>query len=112
MANHPESEYDAVIIGAGHNAIVTGVYLARAGWKVLIVERNKAPGGAVRTAEVTLPGFRHDLFATNLNLFANSPFYAEFKDELHKNGLEFVTSSNAFASVFPDGDFLGISRNL
>ena len=112
MANHQESEYDAVIIGAGHNAIVTGVYLARAGWKVLIVERNKAAGGAVRTAEVTLPGFRHDLFATNLNLFANSPFYMEFKDELHKNGLELVRSSKAFGSVFPDGDFLGISQDM
>lgn len=112
MVNHPEPEYDAVIIGAGHNAIVTGVYLARAGWKVLIVERNKAPGGAVRTAEVTLPGFRHDLFATNLNLFVNSPFYAEFRDELHKNGLELVRSSKAFSSVFPDGDFLGISQDM
>jgi phytoene dehydrogenase-like protein len=65
--------YDAIIIGAGHNGIVTGIYLAKVGWKVLVLERNDEPGGAVRTAEVTLPGFRHDLFATNLNLFAGSP---------------------------------------
>ena len=39
-------------------------------------------GGAVQTAEVTLPGFRHDLFATNLNLFASSPFFAEYGDRL------------------------------
>ncbi len=112
MANHPKSEYDAVIIGAGHNAIVTGVYLAKAGWKVLILERNKVPGGAVRTAEATVPGFKHDLFATNLNLFANSPFYEEFKYELHRHGLEFVKSSKAFSSVFPDGDYLGISQDM
>jgi phytoene dehydrogenase-like protein len=112
MAKNPKSEYNAVIIGAGHIAIVTGVYLAKAGWKVLILERNKVPGGAVQIAEVTIPGFRHDLFATNLNLFANSPFYAEFKSELHRNGLEFVRSSKAFSSVFPDGDYLGISQDM
>jgi phytoene dehydrogenase-like protein len=104
--------YDAIIIGAGHNGLVTGIYLAKAGWKVLILERNKEAGGAVRTAEVTLPGFKHDLFATNLNLFANSPFYDEFKNELHKHGLAFGHSSRAFSSVYPDGSYLGVSTDL
>jgi phytoene dehydrogenase-like protein len=104
--------YDAVIIGAGHNGIVTGIYLAKAGWKVLILERNDGPGGAVRTAEATLPGFRHDLFATNLNLFAGSPFYNEFKEDLHKLGLEFVNNTHAFSSAFPDGGWLGVSTDL
>ncbi len=104
--------YDAIIIGAGHNGFVTGIYLAKAGWKVLILERNKEAGGAVRTAEVTLPGFKHDLFAKNLNLFAHSPFYKEFKDELHKHGLAFAYSSQAFSSVYPDGDYLGVTTDL
>ncbi len=104
--------YDAIIIGAGHNGIVTGIYLARAGWKVLVLERNDEPGGAVRTAEVTLPGFRHDLFATNLNLFAGSPFYSEFKDALHEKGLEFVSNPHAFSSAYPDGGYLGVSTDL
>jgi phytoene dehydrogenase-like protein len=104
--------YDAVIIGAGHNGLVTGIYLARAGWKVLILERNAQAGGAVRTAEVTLPGFKHDLFAANLNLFASSPFYQEFRDELHAHGLAFARSARAFSSAYPDGDYLGVSSDL
>jgi phytoene dehydrogenase-like protein len=104
--------YDAIIIGAGHNGIVTGIYLAKAGWKVLILERNDEPGGAVRTSEVTLPGFRHDLFATNLNLFAGSPFYGEFRDALHEKGLEFVSNTHAFSSAYPDGGYLGVSTGL
>ncbi len=105
-------KYDAIIIGAGHNGLTAGIILAKAGWKVLIVERNPEPGGAVQTAEVTLAGFRHDLFATNLNLFAASPFFQEFQSELFSHGLEFVTSSKPFCSLFPDGDFLGVSTDL
>lgn len=104
--------YDAVIIGAGHNGIAAGIYLAKAGWKVLVLERNEEPGGAVRTAEVTLPGFKHDLFATNLNLFAGSPFYNEFSDGLHRHGLEFINNTHAFSSAYPDGGWLGVSTDL
>ena len=52
---------DAVIIGSGINGLVAGICLARAGWKVVVVERNATAGGALQTAEVTHPGFRHDL---------------------------------------------------
>ena len=103
--------HDAVIIGAGHNGLATGVILAKAGWSVLVLERNSEPGGAVQTAEVTLPGYRHDLFAANLNLFAGSPFYSEFGEELHEHGLEFAPTSKPFSSIFPDGRFLGISTD-
>ena len=104
--------YDAVIVGAGHNGLVTGIYLAKAGWKVLILERNARPGGAVQTGEITLPGFRHDLCATNLNLFAGSPFYQEFKQPLEDNGLSFVAVSKPFCSLFPDGSHIAISTDL
>ncbi len=104
--------YDAIIVGAGHNGLVTGIYLAKAGWKVLILERNSEAGGAVKTAEITLPGFRHDLFATNLNLFAGSPFYQEFKTDLDSHGLEFAPVQHPFCSVFPDGSYAGVSADL
>lgn len=104
--------YDAVIVGAGHNGLATGVILATAGWSVLVIERNEEPGGAVKTAEVTLPGFRHDLFAANLNLFAGSPFFAEYGDDLMAHGLEFASSSHPFSSVFPDDKFLGVTTDL
>ncbi len=104
--------HDAIVVGAGHNGLAAAIILAKAGWDVLVVERNPEPGGAVRTAEVTLPGFRHDLYAANLNLFAGSPFFAEFGDELAAHGLEFAHTAKPFASVFPGGGFIGVSTDL
>ena len=102
---------DAVIVGAGHNGLAAAILLARAGWEVTVVEANDEPGGAVRTAEVTLPGYRHDLFATNLNLFAGSAFYAEFGADLTRHGLAFAPSARPFSSIFPDGRFLGVTTD-
>lgn len=85
--------------------------LADAGWSVLVIERNDTPGGAVRTEEVTLPGFRHDLFATNLNLFAGSPFHQRYGGQLAAHGLEFVPASKPFASVFPNDRYLGVTTD-
>ena len=75
-------EYDAVLIGAGHNALVTAAYLARAGWSTLVLERAHRPGGAVVSDQVTRPGLVHDLFATNMNLFLCSPVDAELGSKL------------------------------
>lgn len=102
---------DAVIIGAGSNGLAAAILLARAGWEVSVVEANDEPGGAVRTAEVTLPGYRHDLFATNLNLFAGSSFYAEFGDNLARHGFAFAPTSRPFSSAFPDGRFVGVTTD-
>ena len=79
--------YDAVVIGAGVNGLAAAVHLSAKGWKVAVIERAQVAGGAVKTAEITLPGFRHDLYAMNLSLFAGSPFFAAHKDALVKAGL-------------------------
>ncbi len=102
---------DAVVIGAGHNGLAAAILLARAGWEVSVVEANDEPGGAVRTAEVTLPGYRHDLFATNLNLFAGSAFYAEFADDLTRHGFALAPTARPFSSAFPDGRFVGVTTD-
>lgn len=102
-------EYDAVIIGAGHNGLAAGVVLARAGWKVVVLERNAEPGGAVRTGEATLPGFRHDLYATGVDAFVSSAFYREFGGELLARGFSAVRAERGVGSVFPGGGFLGVS---
>lgn len=104
--------YDAVVVGAGHNGLVSAVMLARAGWKVVVVEANDRPGGAVMSAEVTRPGYVHDLFATNLNLFLASRFYSEFSDDLARHGLRLRRSDLPYANVFPGGRSVGVSVGL
>mgnify|MGYP000698831555 CR=1 FL=1 len=99
---------DAVIVGAGHNGLACGITLAKQGWDVLILEKANQPGGACKSAELTEPGFIHDLYATNINLFLNSPVYEEYGDELHEEGFDLVGTDHPYASVFPDGDGLAV----
>jgi phytoene dehydrogenase-like protein len=64
---------DAVVIGAGPNGLVAANLLADAGWKVLVLEAQPEPGGAVRSAELTHPGFVHDVFSAFYPLGMSSP---------------------------------------
>jgi phytoene dehydrogenase-like protein len=104
-------DYDAVIVGAGHNALAAAVHLASRGWSVGVFERSDKAGGAVRTEGVTLPGFRHDLYAMNLSLFAGSPFLAEHGDGLRAHGLAFAPAEHCFASPMRDGRWFGVSKD-
>jgi phytoene dehydrogenase-like protein len=79
---------------------------------VLILEAQPEPGGALRTAEVTLPGFHHDLYATNLSAFQGSALMRHFAADLKRHGLAFVNAGSAFCSVFPDGDLVGVTTSL
>lgn len=103
---------DAVIIGAGHNGLVAALYLARAGLKVEVVERNGDIGGATRSGELTQAGLVHDLYATNLNLFLASPAFADFKDDLARHGFKPVVSERSYSNVFPDGTNLRIYSDV
>ncbi len=103
--------YDAVVVGAGHQGLVAAVTLAEAGLGVLVLEAAPAAGGALQSGEVTLPGFVHDLFATNLNLFRASRFYEEHAGALARHGLELLTSSRPYASAFEDGTALGVTTD-
>ena len=104
--------YDAVIVGAGHNGLAAAVHLAAKGWKVAVVEAKAAAGGAVKTLELTEPGFRHDLCAMNLSMFAGSAFFARYRDELTGAGLELVPAPKCFASVFADDTALGVGTDV
>ena len=105
-------KYDAVVIGAGHNGLAAALRLAEKGWKVAVVEARDEPGGAVKTREATLPGYRHDLCAMNLSMFVGSPFFQAHKDALLAQGLAFAPVEDCFATVFRDGTYLGVSRTL
>src|SRR6202522_1830265 len=104
--------FDAVVVGAGHNGLAAAIHLLSRGWSVAVVEQAGEPGGAVKTREVTLAAFRHDLCAVNLSLFAGSPFFAAHKDELMAQGLAFAPAADCFASVFRDHTYLGVSKDL
>ncbi|RWD63769.1 MAG: NAD(P)/FAD-dependent oxidoreductase [Mesorhizobium sp.] len=106
------SEFDAIFVGAGHNSLACAAHLSLKGWKTAVFERSQAIGGAVRTAEYTLPGFRHDFGAMNLSLFAGSAFHRKYANELKGHGLEFAPVTDCFASAFPDGKWFGVSNDL
>ena len=106
------ANFDSIIIGGGVNGLSAAALLAKKGQSVLLLEANERCGGAIRTEEVTLPGFRHDLFATNLSLFAGGVVMAALKDDLIKNGLEFVPSGKPFCSLFPGGRALGVIQSV
>ena len=105
------TEFDAVLIGAGHNALAAALHLAAKGWRVGVFEQADVAGGAVKTGEFTLPGFRHDWAAMNLSLFAGSAFFKAYGAELGQHGLEFVPVAKPFASAFPDGTWLGVTTD-
>src|SRR5207302_3184686 len=79
---------DAVVIGAGPNGLVAANLLADAGWSVLVLEAADAPGGAVKSAEVTAPGFVNDLFSAFYPLAVASPVINEL--DLARWGLQWV----------------------
>ena len=102
--------YDAVVVGAGHNGLTCACYLAKAGLKVLVLERYHEVGGMTLTEELTLPGFRSDVHASGYQLANLSPVPGEL--ELEKHGLELIEPDLVYAHAFPDGRVLAVSRSL
>ena len=92
---------DAVVIGAGPNGLAAAIRLAEAGRQVLILEAADAPGGAVRTEELTLPGFLHDTFSSVYPASAASPVFGRMP--LADHGLEWVHPEAAYAHPLPGG---------
>lgn len=101
---------DAVVIGAGPNGLVAGNLLADAGWDVVVVEAAGQPGGAVRTVEVTAPGFRNDLFSAFYPLAAVSPVFARL--HLGAYGLRWRHAPLVLANPTPNGPSALLSRDL
>lgn len=96
-------EYDAVVIGSGHNALVSAAYLTRAGWSVLVLESNDRAGGLVRTDELTLPGFKHDVYSAAHPLFVTGPAFADLGKELAANGLTYINTDLPTGVSLSDG---------
>ncbi len=101
------SQYDAVVIGAGHNGLVTAAYLARNGLSVLVVERRSVLGGAAATEEV-FPGFEVNTGSGDVGLFLPQ-IVVDLK--LENSGLEFLESPVVALSLNPDGPSLTLWRD-
>jgi phytoene dehydrogenase-like protein len=104
--------YDAVFVGSGINSLAGGALLAKAGWRVCILERNDWLGGAIRTVDgLTAPGFTHEAFASWHPLWTGSPAYAELKPDLDGLGLEYLNTDLPTAAAFPDGSSAFLSTD-
>jgi phytoene dehydrogenase-like protein len=97
------ADYDAVLVGSGVNSLACGALLARAGWRVCVLERNDWFGGAIKTEELTEPGFLHDVFSAWHPLWVGGAAHAELGDELAARGLEYLNTDQPTATSFPDG---------
>jgi phytoene dehydrogenase-like protein len=95
-------EYDAVIVGSGVNSLACAALLARGGWRVCVLERNDWFGGAIKTEELTEPGFLHDTFSAWHPLWVGGAAHAELGDELAARGLEYLNTELPTATAFPD----------
>jgi phytoene dehydrogenase-like protein len=105
-----DATYDAVIIGAGHNGLALGTYLAKSGWDVAIFEKRAEEGGGLCTEELTRPGFLHNVHCNYHTLVGVSPVYRHL--ELEKHGLRYEKPAVQMGSVFGDGTALTIHREL
>ncbi len=101
---------DVVIIGAGHNGLTLGAYLARSGLDVVVLERRHEEGGGLCTEELTRPGFLHNVHANYHTFVDMAPAITDL--EVRENGVEYVRPEVQMASIFDDGTALTIHTDL
>src|SRR3954471_19482837 len=101
---------DAVVVGAGPNGLAAAIRLAEAGRAVTVLEAADHPGGAVRTEELTLPGFKHDTFSSVYPAAAASPVFARMP--LDRHGLRWVHPAACSAHPLPDGGAIALYRDV
>ena len=104
------SDYDAVVVGAGPNGLAAAIELARAGRSVLVREAAETVGGGLRSDELTLPGFVHDVCSAIHPLAAASPFFRTLP--LAEHGLEWIEPPVPLAHPLDDGAAVVLQRSV
>ena len=102
--------YDAIIVGSGPNGLAAAITLVRQGLRVLLLEAKESIGGGMRTAELTLPGFRHDICSAIHPLGMGSPFFQSLP--LAEYGLKWIQPDLPVAHPLGDGTATFIHRSL
>src|SRR5574343_792256 len=100
-----------IIIGSGINALVAGAMLALKGERVLLLEREAVAGGCLRTEEITLPGFKHDVMAATWVLFMTSPAGAVLGPHIARHGFDYCHTPHPTAVLRPDGSSLVLTTD-
>jgi phytoene dehydrogenase-like protein len=108
--NFDKREYDAIVVGSGPNGLAAAITMQKAGLSVLVVEAKDTIGGGLRSAELTLPGFVHDICSAVHPLAAGSPFFKTLP--LEKHGLEFIYPTIAAAHPFDDGTAAALYHSI
>lgn len=103
-------EYDVVIVGSGPNGLAAAITLQQEGLRVLLIEGKDSIGGGLRTTELTLPGFLHDVCSAVHPLAHNSPFFRKLP--LQQYGLEYIQPTIAAAHPFDDGKAAVLERSV
>lgn len=95
---------DVIVVGAGHNALASAAYLARAGLTVTVLEARDRIGGGTQTEELTLPGFHHDTFSTGHPNLTSNPLFSGDELGIFRGGLSYVGNDPVLVVPFPDGE--------
>jgi phytoene dehydrogenase-like protein len=103
--------FDAVVVGSGINSLACAALLARGGWGVCVLEREDELGGAIRTGEITEPGYLHDVFSAWHPLWVGGAAHAELGEELAARGLTYLNTELPTATLFPDGESAFLLRS-
>jgi phytoene dehydrogenase-like protein len=104
-------DFDFLIVGSGINSLVAAAILAQAGRRVCVLERNNRLGGCIRTEELTVQGFKHDVLSGYYPLFVTSPAYKELESALNRHGLEFLNTDDPTAVLLPNNQSLVLKRD-
>jgi len=105
------TDHDAILVGSGINSLACAALLARGGWDVCVLERSEHLGGAIQTAELTDPGFQHDVFSAWHPLWVGGAAHTELGDELAARGLEYRNTEYPTATLYPDGEAAFLLRS-
>lgn len=105
--------YDIVVAGAGHDGLIAAAYLAKAGLRACVVERQEYVGGGVVTRELTIPGFKPDVCSiAHMNMQRNPVIKNDELGLLSKYGLHYIVLDESISILYPDDQYLAFYRDV